>query len=171
MRLLNHPGQDGNPASMNTIDTDVLTVETAAGQDREEAGSSSTPIRAVAVDNSPTVLKMLSSLLEKEGNVDLIGTATDGHHGVRRVVELEPDLVLMALRLEGMNGLEATRQIKARPHAPAVIMVTAEDTPECRAAARAAGTDAFVGKQHVFRQLRTAIRELFSRSPAAWATE
>ena len=80
---------------------------------------------------------------------------------MRRVVELQPDLVLMDLRLPGMNGLEATRQIKARSQAPAVIMVTADDTPECRAAASAAGTDGFVGKQHMFTQLPAAIRKLF----------
>jgi CheY-like chemotaxis protein len=72
--------------------------------------------------------------------------------------------VLLDLQLPGMNGLEATRQIKARSQAPAVIMVTADDTPECRAAASAAGTDGFVGKENMSTQLRTAIRELF---PAA----
>ena len=61
----------------------------------------------------------------------------------------------------GINGLEATRQIKVRPQAPAVILVTADDTPGCRAAARAAGTDAFVDKQHLFAQLGRAIRKLF----------
>jgi DNA-binding NarL/FixJ family response regulator len=70
-------------------------------------------------------------------------------------------LVLMDLNLPGMNGLEATRQIKARSPAPTVIVVTADDTLECRAAARAAGTDGFVGLRHLFTQLRAAIRRLF----------
>jgi CheY-like chemotaxis protein len=70
----------------------------------------------------------------------------------------------MDMRLPGMNGLEATRQIKARSQAPVVIMVTADDTPECRAAASAAGIDGFVGKQHLFTQLRAAIRKLFPRA-------
>ena len=76
-------------------------------------------------------------------------------------MELSPDLVLMDTQLSGINGLEATRQIKARSHAPAVILVTADDTPGCRAAARAAGTDGFVGKQHLSTRLRPAIRKLF----------
>jgi two-component system response regulator DesR len=130
----------------------------------EAAGSDARPIRAVVADDSPTVLKMLSLILEKQNDVQLIGTATDGYHAVRRVVELAPDLVLMDLQLPGMSGLEATRQIKARAQAPAVIMVTADDTPECRAAARAAGTDGFVGKQDLFTQLHAAIRELFPGS-------
>src|SRR5208337_2097902 len=90
------------------------------------AGSDARPIRAVVADDSPTVLKMLSLILEEQNDVQLIGTATDGYHAVRRVVELAPDLVLMDLQLPGMNGLEATRQIKARAQAPAVIMVTAD---------------------------------------------
>jgi CheY-like chemotaxis protein len=67
----------------------------------------------------------------------------------------------MDLQLPGMNGLEVTRQIKTRAQAPAVIMITADDTPECRAAASAAGTDGFVEKQNLFSQLRAAIRKLF----------
>jgi DNA-binding NarL/FixJ family response regulator len=105
---------------------------------------------------------MLSLMLEAQGDVQLVGTATDGHHAVRRVAELAPDLVLMDLQLPGINGLEATRRIKARAQAPAVIMVTADDTPESRAAARAAGTDGFICKRHLHPELRRAIAKALS---------
>jgi CheY-like chemotaxis protein len=104
---------------------------------------------------------MVSLLLERQRGFQLVGTATDGRQAVRRVIELQPDLVLMDMQLPGINGLEATRQIKARTEAPAVIMVTADETAECRAQATAAGTDAFVGKQQMLTQLPTALRELF----------
>ncbi len=126
-----------------------------------QPGGNGRPLRAVIVDDSPLVLKTLASLLEAQTNVQIVGAATDGYGAVRRVLELHPDLVLMDLQLPGINGLEATRQIKARSHAPAVILVTADDTPECREAARAAGTDGFVDKQHLFTQLRPAIQKLF----------
>jgi CheY-like chemotaxis protein len=119
------------------------------------------PVRTVVVDDSPGMLKLLSTFLEEQHDFQLVGTATDGLNAVRRVVELRPDLVLMDMQLPGMNGLEATRQIKARSAAPAVIMVTADDTPECRAQARAAGTDAFVGKLHMLPQLHRALKTLF----------
>ena len=131
------------------------------GEGRAEVGGGGWIIRTVVVDDSPMVLKTLSSFLQLQHDFQLVGSATDGRHAVRRVVELQPDLVLMDLRLPGINGLEATRQIKARSQAPAVIMVSADDTPECRAAASAAGTDGFVGKQHMFSQLRAAIKKLF----------
>jgi two-component system response regulator DesR len=139
----------------------VLPNQMEAGHGPDKAGTDGGAIRTVVVDDSPSVLKALSSFLDLQHDFQLVGTATDGVHAVRRVVELEPDLVLMDLRLSGMNGLEATRQIKARSRAPAVIMVTADDTPESHAAASAAGTDGFVGKQHMFRQLRSTIRKLF----------
>ena len=139
----------------------VFPDQMEVGHGPDKADTDGWAIRTVVVDDSPSVLKALSSFLDLQHDFQLVGTAADGVHAVRRVVELEPDLVLKDLRLSGMNGLEATRQIKARPQAPTVIMVADDDTPESRAAASAAGTDAFVGKQHMFTQLRTAIRKLF----------
>src|ERR1035437_4006327 len=139
----------------------VFPDQMEAGHGPDKADTDGWAIRTVVVDDSPSVLKALSSFLDLQHDFQLVGTAADGVHAVRRVVELEPDLVLMDLRLSGMNGLEATRQIKARSRAPAVIMVTTDDTPGSRAAASAAGTDGFVSKQHMFAQLRTAIRKLF----------
>lgn len=161
---MNSPDQDRKASHKNSPGCSPRSVRAESNDVTNEAGSEAGPIRAVVVDDSPIVLKLLSLILEEDNDIQLIGTATDGYHAVRRVVELKPDLVLMDLRLPGINGLEATRQIKARGQAPAVIMVTADDTPECRAAARAAGTDGFVGKQHMLTQLHAAIRKLFPGS-------
>lgn len=118
-------------------------------------------IKALVVDDSPFILKTLSSLLKGQGHLQLVGTATDGYRAVRRAMEQDPDLVLIDLHLPGINGLEATRRIKVHSPATVVIMVTADDTPEIRAAATAAGADGFIGKQHIFTQLPAAIRKLF----------
>jgi DNA-binding NarL/FixJ family response regulator len=139
-------------------------MNTEAQYGAYEAAVDNCPVRTVVVDDSPMMLKTLSLLLERENDFQLVGTATDGRHAVRRVIELQPDLVLMDLRLPGMNGFDATRRIKARSPAPAVIIVTADDTPECRAAASAAGTDGFVAKQQMFTQLPAAMRKLFPRA-------
>jgi DNA-binding NarL/FixJ family response regulator len=139
-------------------------MNTEAEYGTDQAAVDNWPIRTVVVDDSPIMLKTLSLFLERGNGFQLVGTATDGYHAVRRVVELEPDLVLMDLRLPGMNGLDATRQIKARSPATAVIMVTADDTPACRAAASAAGTDDFVGKWQMLTQLPAALGKLFPRA-------
>ena len=158
---MNSPGQEQKASHRDAAGHNAPSVRPESNHVLEEARSAARLIRAVIVDDSPSVLKALSMILEEETNVQLIGTATDGYHAVRRVAELAPDLVLMDLQLPGINGLEATRQIKARSQAPSVIMLTADDTPACRAAARAAGTDDFVGKQQMFTQLHAAIRKLF----------
>ena len=160
---MNFPGHDRKARHMNLPGQTAHSVRSESDDGPEEVESDARPIRAVVLEESPMMLKTLSSILQERDDVQLIGTATDGHHAMRRVVELAPDLVLVDLNLPGMNALEATRQIKARSPAPAVIVVTADDTPEGRAAARASGTDGFVGLRHPFHQLRAAIRRLFPR--------
>jgi DNA-binding NarL/FixJ family response regulator len=146
------------------VESQALVDRVDVESDLAEAVVDAKPIRTVLADDSPIVLEVLSLFLQRVNGFQLVGTAMDEYHAVRRVVELEPDLVLMDLELPGINGLEATRQIKARPHAPAVIIVTADDTPECRSAASAAGTDGFVGKQRMFAQLLAAIHKLFPKA-------
>ncbi len=141
-----------------------MTMNTEARYGAYETAVDGRPIRTVLADDSPTVLKTLSLLLERENGFQIVGTATDGYHAIRRVIELEPDLVLMDVRLQGINGLDAARHIKARPQAPTVIMVTNDDTPACRAAASTAGADDFVGKQRMLTQLPAALRTLFPRA-------
>ncbi len=119
-------------------------------------------IRTFVVDESPMILKALSIFLQKQGGFELVGAAAAGDHAVCRVAELRPDLLLLELSLSGMSGSEVIRQIKARAPAPVVILLTAGETLECLAAARAAGADAFVDKRRLFAQLLPTIRALFS---------
>jgi len=162
---MNSPGHSPKANRESPMGRKRLMRRVEAGREADEAGGDNWPIRTVVADDSPLVLKILSSFLEQQRDFQLVGTATDGHHAVRRVVELEPDLVLMDSRLPGLNGLDAARQIKARVRAPAVIIVTEDDTPGCRAAASAAGTDGFVGKGGIFKQLQREIRRLFPGTP------
>jgi DNA-binding NarL/FixJ family response regulator len=154
-------GDDGETGLKSSQESPQEPWPASVGRGLGDSEVDRSPIRTLVVDDSPIILKTISLFLERLNGFQLVGTATDGCHAVRRVVELEPDLVLMDVRLLGMSGLEATRLIKARLRAPAIIVLTVDDTPECRAAARAAGTDAFVGKQNMLTELRAAIRKLF----------
>jgi DNA-binding NarL/FixJ family response regulator len=162
---MNSPGHSPRAHRESPMGRKRVVRQVEARHQADEAGGNNWPIRTVVADDSPLVLKTLSSFLEQQRDIQLVGTATDGPHAVRRVVELEPDLVLMDSRLSGLNGLEAARQIKARERAPAVIIVTEDDTPGCRAAASAAGMDGFVGKGLIFKQLQMEIRRLFPGTP------
>lgn len=65
---------------------------------------------------------------------------------MEQVTRVQPDLVLMDWGMPGMNGLEATYNIKARSGAPNVVILTLYDNAEYRAAALAAGADGYVTK-------------------------
>ncbi len=161
----NHPRAATMKAATSTRHSrrQVPVAIIPAREDRD-GETEARPIRTVVVDDSPLMLKTLSLLLEQQGGVELIGTSTDGRLAMRRLAELSPNLVLMDLQLPGMNGLEVTRWLKAQAQAPAVIILTAEDTPEHRAGAQMVGADGFVAKQHLWAELPVAIRKLFPRA-------
>ena len=85
-------------------------------------------MRVLIADDYPLLIDGLISLLEAHG-IEVAGTANDGHAAVTKALKLEPDLVLMDIRMPVMNGLAATRLIKAqRPEMKIVILTTsAED--------------------------------------------
>jgi two-component system NarL family response regulator len=85
-------------------------------------------MRVLIADDYPLLIDGLISLLEAHG-VEVVGTANNGQAAVTQALKLEPDLVLMDISMPVMNGLAATRLIKAqRPEMKIVILTTsAED--------------------------------------------
>lgn len=85
-------------------------------------------IRVLIVDDHPVVRDGLRSILETAPNLTLVGEATNGAEGVRLAAELLPDVVLMDLRMPGLDGIGAIEQIKAsRPEVAIVILTTYDD--------------------------------------------
>src|SRR5437899_12580044 len=81
-----------------------------------------------------------------------------GVEAVEEVGRLRPDLVVMDMQMPEMDGLEATRRIKAGKDAPVVIMLTLEDSAGARAEAKEAGAHNFVSKApNVYSALEAAI--------------
>ena len=112
----------------------------------QAAAPSGRKIRTLVVDDSEHLAQTIASFLGQLDGIEIVGIVADGCQAVRRSLALAPDLVLMDVQLPGIDGVEATRQIKARPGAPGIIIITLDDSPACRAAAQAAGADAFVAK-------------------------
>jgi CheY-like chemotaxis protein len=103
-------------------------------------------LKILLVDDNPEFLKVAAHFLKEHGAVEVVGLAKSGGEAIRKVHDLVPDLVLMDLSMPGINGLEATRQIKALPVAPHVVILTLHDGPEIQSFAQAAGADDFVTK-------------------------
>ena len=104
------------------------------------------PLRILLVDDSLPFLDLATRFLSAEGFIEVVGRAFSGSEALTQVLQLRPDLVLMDLAMPGMNGLEATRQIKLQVDPPHVIMLTLNDSSEYRTAAEAVGADGFVPK-------------------------
>ncbi|MBX5459475.1 MAG: response regulator transcription factor [Steroidobacteraceae bacterium] len=84
-------------------------------------------LRVLIVDDEPPARERLRSLLEEIGNVDIIGDAANGTQALKLAVDLSPDVVLLDVRMPGMDGIEAARQLNSLVEPPAVIFTTAYD--------------------------------------------
>jgi DNA-binding NarL/FixJ family response regulator len=87
-------------------------------------------IRVVLVDDEPMVCAHLTTVLEHAGDITVVGAAHDGAEAVEVVLRTAPDLVLMDLRMPGVDGLTAIERIAATVSAPPVVALTTFDADE-----------------------------------------
>ena len=85
------------------------------------------PVRVLIVDDEPPARERLRSLLGELDDVAVAGEAANGREALEMCVELEPDVVLLDIRMPGMDGIEAARHMNALDDPPAVIFTTAHD--------------------------------------------
>jgi DNA-binding NarL/FixJ family response regulator len=104
------------------------------------------PLRILLVDDNTQFLDSAARALATVSSIEIVGRALSGREALEQVTQLQPDVVLMDVAMPHMNGLEATRHLKAQPTAPHVVILTLYDAPEYRAAAAAVGADDFVSK-------------------------
>ncbi|MEV0246337.1 response regulator transcription factor [Nocardia sp. NPDC050712] len=115
-------------------------------------------ITVLLVDDQRLIRTGLRMLLESTTDLRVVGEAADGVEAVRLFAELEPDLVLMDLRMPGLDGVGATRQILgSRPGAKVVVLTTFDDD-EHLYPALAAGAVGFLVKDTAAPDLLAALR-------------
>jgi DNA-binding NarL/FixJ family response regulator len=116
-------------------------------------------VRVLLVDDSARVRHELRQLLELSGALQIVGEAGDGLEAVRLAGEIAPDVVVMDLEMPVLDGCEATRRIKARRHAPRVVILSVHAGAGEGERLRAAGADGFVVKGASYQILLSAILE------------
>jgi DNA-binding NarL/FixJ family response regulator len=92
------------------------------------ADEAHSPLRVIVADDQAAVREGLATLIDLLPGVEVVGAASDGEQALSLVRQLEPDVVLMDLRMPGMGGMEATRRIQAEhPGTKVVILTTYAD--------------------------------------------
>jgi DNA-binding NarL/FixJ family response regulator len=114
-------------------------------------------IRVVVADDHEIVRTGFANLLATQPDFDVAGTAADGAAAVRLCRRLKPDVVLMDIRMPGVDGLEATRRL-AQPGGPRVLILTTFDLDEYVYEALTAGASGFLLKDTTAERLFDAVR-------------
>jgi DNA-binding NarL/FixJ family response regulator len=115
-------------------------------------------IRVLVADDQQLVRSGFRMILRSDPELDVAGEAADGVEALQLARELEPDVVLMDVRMPRVDGIEATRRISELPTPPRVLVLTTFDLDEYVFAALRAGASGFLLKDAPEAQLLSAIR-------------
>ena len=120
--------------------------------------SAEAPIRVLCADDHPLVRKGIASILANETDVVLAGEADSGQEAVELYRKLQPDVVLMDLRMPEMTGMEATRVIRSEFPEAKIIALTSYDGDQDIYRAIEAGVRGYILKEMVHTEVIRAIR-------------
>jgi DNA-binding NarL/FixJ family response regulator len=116
-------------------------------------------IRVLIADDHALLRDGLRAILDAQDDLEVVGEACDGEETLARAAELEPDIVIMDIRMPRMDGIEATRRLVARDaDVPRVLVLTTFDLDEYVFEALEAGAGGFMLKDAPPAQLADAVR-------------
>jgi len=119
-----------------------------------------TPVRVLLVEDHVLIRDGLRTMLERRGQISVVGEAASGEEGLATAARTRPDVVLMDVTMPGMNGLEATARLaKGRPPCK-VIVLSGSARPKFVQRALLAGAKGYVLKTESPANLATAILEV-----------
>ena len=100
----------------------------------------------VLVDDHSAVLLALTSLLERDGSLKVLGTASDGGQGLRLCRDLKPELLIVDIDIPGLNGLDLIRRIRVTDSATKIIVMSGYAAEVFAPRCQAAGANAYISK-------------------------
>jgi DNA-binding NarL/FixJ family response regulator len=112
----------------------------------------------LVADDQAVVRIGFTAMLDAQPDMRVVGAAQDGRHAVSLARELRPDVVLMDIRMPVLDGIAATRLLKADDHAPQVLVLTTFDLDEYVYDALRAGASGFMLKDATPEQIIAAVR-------------
>ncbi|MFL5780770.1 MAG: response regulator transcription factor [Thermoleophilaceae bacterium] len=104
-------------------------------------------VGVLVVDDQLVFRQAAREVIEATEPFELLGYASSGNHALAAVGELEPDLVLLDVRMPGMSGIETARLLKTSAVDPVVILISIEERPNLPAGIESSGAAALVRKQ------------------------
>ena len=119
-------------------------------------------VRVLIADDHRIFAEAMRDTLNNDDRLDVVGLAHNGREAVELVAELEPDIVLMDIKMPVLDGIEATRKIREANARTRVIVLTASGSEEEMRRAREAGAAAFVTKEQSLTELMDSFFEIVS---------
>ena len=111
-------------------------------------------LRTLVVEDSPVAMRALANLLEMHPLIECVGTARDGHEGLKLVAQHEPDLVLVDMEIPGLGGLVLVEM--------RLVVVSTHEGYVWQQLSETRGADAFVTKRHLHTEFAELLQRLFS---------
>lgn len=118
-------------------------------------------IRLLIVDDQSLIRQGLRTLLELEPDLEVVGEAEHGETAIQQAAHLQPDVVIMDIRMPGMDGVAATEAICRQPNAPRVLVLTTFDDDDYVTAALGKGAVGYLLKDTPSETLADAIRAAY----------
>jgi DNA-binding NarL/FixJ family response regulator len=137
-----------------------MSVSTGFGRAATLTSSGMRTVRVVLADDESLFVESLAALLELDERIDVVGRARDGLEALRLIATVRPDVVLMDLDMPRINGLGATRIVRAEYPFVQAVIVTGSVSPEDVERAREAGAAAYVSKDRVYDELADILVEV-----------
>ncbi|MFZ6743588.1 response regulator [Undibacterium sp. JH2W] len=117
-------------------------------------------IRVLLVDDQNLIRTGIAGLLSMLPDIQVVGEATDGDAAIELIEKLQPDVVLLDVRMPKKSGIAVLQELNARQHLPATILLTTFDDDEALFAGMRAGAKGFLLKDICLERLSVAIRSV-----------